>query len=245
MVRKTIKLKRSKGRRIRGFFGAVPIATQAKKRQDLPAPLRLITSPLTTAVLGGTLVGLISRSPLAALKTFGATGLVLGALESSPKVQSFIVGKADPTKAGRFVGEFVEDPISKIKRGIERIRDPSKAAVITAGLGAGALAGAVAVPKIIEAVKKRAERIPDVIAQTPAISTSAFEPFGVVEQPKPEVAVIDTMPQEAVVKPTKITNTFKPSIDIRISKSKKFINQMNVIKLQNGKKRKKGKTRRA
>ena len=67
--------------------------------------------------------------------------------------------------------------------------------------------------------------IPSGIAVSPITPPAlSIEPIGAVEKPEEEIKPIAVSPMP------KITNTFKPSIDISFRKSKKFINQQVIVK---------------
>ena len=88
-----------------------------------------------------------------------------------------------------------------------------------AGIAGGIIAAVVGGGKIVKEklAKAKAEKVllpADIIAVTP--KEDITKPFGVVEKPKP-------VPKEKVELPS-IKNTFNPEINIKFSKSKKFIN---------------------
>ena len=133
----------------------------------------------------------------------------------------------DPRK-GFARGQATPEFISSLGKGIKEGKVPSgltglqKAGLIggAAALGAGAL--------VIG--KKAKEKISFFRGNTgaPAVpfarTSQALAPVKQIPEP---VAV---MPVEALQKPVTIKNIFKPSIDISFRKSKRFINQQNLIR---------------
>jgi len=105
------------------------------------------------------------------------------------------------------------------------------------GLGAAALLGGVLVaPTALRAAKglipslpkrkKATQELPVGLLPAPPSITPTTQPLGAVQQ------VVEPTPSLPVekVKPMKITNTFNPTIDIRFSKSRRFINQQIIVK---------------
>ena len=114
------------------------------------------------------------------------------------------------------------------------------AALLKKALAAAGIVGAVvAAPTIIRTVKERIARargrkgdpgLPGVPAQTfqvlPAQVLPQLQPIGVV-QPK---AVEEPIKAVAQIPDINIRNVFKPEINVRISHSKRFINQQVLLK---------------
>lgn len=153
-----------------------------KTRAKLSAPLRVLTSLKTTAVLGAVLGTLLA--PATALKSVRAVGkfimpktikgaligavavpTAVGVLSSSPKLRKGIKTALDPresVKRGKALGEIIEDP-KKTKTILGITEDMTTKEKVLAGLkkagkfgaiiaGAGALA--VGVKKVLPTAQK-------------------------------------------------------------------------------------------
>jgi len=143
---------------------------------------------------------------------------VAGALVTSPGLREAIV------KTPKTVFEFGKKVGGKIEEiGKNGLKIPGAGAL----LGAGVL-GAL-IPGLITALGRRRERVatqrlPAAILPAQVIpSVAPAEPLGAV-QPAPVNGVKEAVPS------FNIKNTFKPEINIKISKSKRFINQQNLIR---------------
>lgn len=195
--------------------------------------------------LGGTLLGAARVGALAlgavkglvgTPKKAAITATAIGILQTSPKAREFVKKKLrDPTGAGRELGKIIEDP-SKLQ---PEVGKTTKEKILDVGKKAGLIgAGAVGAAALVAAAKKlssvRAPTIPTIGAIPSAVLPTAIlpaepslstrtQPLGAVEQPKPK----DVAPG-AVLPDIKINNS--PEINIRFSKSKKFINQQVLLK---------------
>ena len=206
------------------------IGEQLARREKLPAPLRLISSPVLTGGLLGTL-GLLTGTfgILPALGVFGGVPTLAGILKKSPKAEKILREKLlQPEKFGERIGGFIEDPLKpfeepkkKAKGIIQKIKEKPIIPILgTAGVIAGAAA-------LLPVVREKLKKAPDLIALTPAISTQPFQPLAPVQKPVEEkIAVAEPVIQ----KPISIKNTFNPNIDISFKKTRRFINQQVVIK---------------
>jgi len=225
----------------------LPTIVLGKQPRQLPTALRILTSKKTTAVLGATLAGLL----FAPAATFG---LVRGAvrlvtpktlpqallipsaaviLKESPTARKTLKGvlKGDP---GRAAAGLIEKAPTAAKKTAEKGGLLGLGAAVVAGLGIGAVAtkkgreivsnvGAVVakIPKPSFPKKKEtAQEPPTGLLPAPPSITPTTQPLGAVQQP---VEAVPVVVKEA--KPMQIKNTFNPTIDIRFSKSKRFINQ--------------------
>ena len=173
--------------------------------------------PKITPFLAGGL-GFLLGGPLTALKTFGATALGVGILEASPIARKFVVTKlADPTQAGRFVGEQIEKiakPPEDDKPFGERVKEGLKTAGLI-GAGAVLVAGGVAIAKKVKEAKlpKISEIFPSkkapVISPVSALPTLMEPTFTQIPgEIKPEPVKVQAVPS--------IKNTFNPCINIDI-----------------------------
>lgn len=146
-------------------------------RAGLPLPLRILTSPKTTAVLGLTLASLLNPAlALAGLRGAGkllipktAKGLIVagvtvptavGVLSQSKKARGIVKSAIDPresVKRGRKLGKIIEDP-SKASDilGIKGLTTKEK---LVKGLKAGGIAGGVIAGAVI--AKKGIEKFKD------------------------------------------------------------------------------------
>lgn len=137
---------------------------------------------------------------------------------------SIVPSLIDPRKTfakGQELGKIIEDPsklLPKDKPATEKIKEVAKAAGL---LGGAAAVVAAAVPVV---TKLRAGKPPAATLPTPLTLTPRTQPLGAA-QPTPKEAPI-TKPQ----KPPSIKITNNPVINIRFSKSRKFINQQLLIK---------------
>lgn len=194
--------------------------------------------PKLTPFLAGTL-GTLLGGPGTGAKVFIGTGLGVGILQVSPLARKVVKEKIlDPTKIGRGIGEILEDPAKLLPKEKQPIRERVKEVVKKAGVAAGLVAAGVGVvaaaPIIAKKVKEKIlpSRIPTELAPAallPAAPTSTIMPFAAVEPtPTPKEVIPVAAPMPAAI--PSIRNVFKPSIDIRFSKSRKFINQQINIR---------------
>lgn len=252
MGRKTIKLKKRKKKK--------GIAAFREKKTFLGRVTKVLTSPKTTVVLGATLGALLFPSKALGLakgagraiipKTFkGAvkTAIIapaaVGLLASSPRIRKIITKTLSPKaqfERGKTIGGLVEDPskfLPKEKTGKsvgERVKDIALTTGLIGGGVAAAVGGVVLAKKGLTKVKSllptgQAQQPVVTFQQIPAlpsISTGAA-PIGAVEKPTPlekEIAPMQVMPS------IKITNKPQNNINIRFSKSRKFINQQLLVR---------------
>jgi len=230
-----------------------------RDRARLSKPLQLLTSTKTTAVLGATL-GAVSfpaatgRLVVSAIpKSIGGKLLALtglSALTTSPKLRELFVRKLNPISSGRELGRIVEDP-SKLfpkdtsTRGIkEKIFGIGKTAGIIGGVAAAGVGAAILGRKAVGKVRSllpSGQKVPPTgtiqqfptsaltgAAVLPAISTGA-QPLGAVQKPVAAEPPI-SKPPTAAIPSIKITNKPQNNINIRFSKSRKFINQQVLVK---------------
>lgn len=208
-----------------------------RKRAKLPAPLRVLTSLKTTAVLGATLGAMLS--PATALKSVtglgkvakfvapktlkGAIGMAIGVptaygvLKSSAKARTFAKKALDPREAvkrGEYVGGMIEDP-KKLKRKAEEKgwKKTIKEAGIEGGkyglLGAGVLGAGVLGKKYLEKRKLKKELVKDVGIVEKSLP---FVPSGLAHPYAPQTAL--PSPQIMPIGRPKATQMPKPITNI-------------------------------
>lgn len=212
------------------FFKAVPTLLKAKLEETTLLPfLPKVRVPIPVKIAAGvsalfpqqiirTVLPITFRK---AAVGFTATGILI----ASPKARKFIVGKIkDPTGVGREIGAIIEDPsklqpdIAKGETTIGKIKEVAKAAGVVGGVAAVTAAA-------IAAIKRAREKeVPETFAAIPTLPD--IRPIGVVKKPVEAVpvAVTPTMPD------IKIRNVFKPEINVRVSHSKRFINQQILMR---------------
>lgn len=219
-------------------------------RKGLPLPLRILTSPVTTIGLAGTLGALLfpaaaATGGLALLRgtgrtffgSFGrgfATLTGIGILTESARARRFAKRRVlDPTRTGRELGKLIEDPSqlfpTQERTTGEKVKEfAQKAGLIggAAALGAGAIS---AVRRFREGRKETS--IPSAVLPTailPALPslTPRTQPLGAAE--KPIEAADEIMAAPIAMPSIKITN--KPQINISFRKSRSFINQQLLLK---------------
>lgn len=212
------------------------------KSPALRKAVGFVTSPRLTALLAGTLGGLVG-GPITAIKSFAVGGLAAGALAESPRLRQLAKEKIlRPEKGGEFLGGFIEDPTlpTRDKTFKEKVVSGLKTGgLIGAGLTAAVVGGA-AIKKAAEtirerglpglpgipSIKKPSETPPIAFLPAPPSLTPTTPPLGAVEKPIEEKAV----PPALALPSIKITNKPQNIIDIRFSKSRKFINQQVIVK---------------
>jgi len=191
------------------------------------------TQAARLAGLGLRGVGRLTR--FAALRPRRTLGLVVGvpaaaAVVTSPFGRRIIKGTIDPRETFRRTKEgleILEDPkgfFDRFKQDPQALAEAIRRAGLVGGvaaLGAGALVAGSAVRERI----RRARSIGVLPLAPTAVTSRALAP--VRQPPVEEPVVVEPMPQP---KPITIRNVFKPSVDIRFSKSKKFINQQVLVK---------------
>jgi len=203
----------------------------------LIAPLRVAKIALGAAkfVAPKTLKG-----ALIATATIPTAAIVLTQSKRAREAAKFVIDPRKAPEKARIISGIIEDPsklLPKERTGAslkEKVIEVGKAAGIIGGVTA-LVAGSVAVvakkikdiklpsislPKKKVSSKVAAAALPVGLLPAPASITTTTQPLGAVQQPIEELPVVV---KEA--KPMKITNTFNPTIDIRFSKSKRFINQ--------------------
>jgi len=197
-----------------------------------------------TALLAGTLAGgltLLSAPALALPAFLGTTtgvASLLGAIREKPSVAGKVLtGGAGaslvnlPTTIRKGAGEVIEKA--------KGLTTGQKVAGAVAGAGLVG-AGALGVTKIIEKIKETRiteRQLPQAIVPNfptfTAPPTFQAQPLGTQQQPQP-IGVVEKELEEKQVKEkpvSMITNKINvsPEINIRFSKSKKFINQQIIV----------------
>lgn len=173
------------------------------------APLLVVKAPLAAALAAPLLIGLAATAP----------------------GREFIAAGIDPVrrfKLGKELGEFIGKPPAEKEAGAV---DILKKVGLGAGLvGAGVAAAAVA-PTIIERVKEvfRKEAPVSLAAAPLATLPSQVVPsFEIIPgEVKPEPVKEEIVP---VAKVPDIKINVKPEINVRVSQSRRFINQQILIK---------------
>lgn len=176
-------------------LGAPQFATvgeQLRRRQDLPLPVRIISSPFLTGGLLGGLGLLLGGGFLPALGIVGGIPTLAGAVKSSPKLEGLIQEKIlRPEEFGERIGGFVEDPISPFKKAGEKVRDVITSPaipIIAAGVGAAAVVEGVRrlrdlAPTEIERQLQTPTLIPDLPAEPTPIGAAQILVTEKEEQP--------------------------------------------------------------
>lgn len=225
-----------------------------KRGQDILVPLAKGVLVGSTLFIGGAALGAarLGALGLGAVKgLFGTpkrallTATGIGILQTSPVARQFVASKLrDPTSGGREIGKLIEDPSKLLPREKQTIRERAGQIAGQAGLIAG---GAALAAGLVAAIKglKGSQQVPSLLpTQVPAQLPSARLPTALLPAPpsistraQPLGAVqkivepVQKMPQEEKVMPEiNITNRPQTNIDIRFSKSKKFINQQVLLK---------------
>ncbi len=210
-----LKAKLEEVRIIPGIKGRVPLAVKAA-----------LAAPLIPGILPRVILPAAKRVAAFALKRPLTTLTGIGILQVSPIARRFVAARLrDPTQIGKEIGGIIEDP-SKLQPGIgqtplEKVKEVAKAAGIVGGVAAVTAAA-------ITAVKKRRAERPFPAAILPAAMAPIIsQPLGPAKKPEPEkpkelpVATLPSMINKII---------FKPEINIRFSKSRKFINQQLLIR---------------
>jgi len=160
--------------------------TTAEIRAGLPLPLRVLTSPVTTAVLGATLGALLfPASALASAKVVGkalvpktlkgaliagvTVPTAVGVLSSSKKAREILKTTLDPrenVKKGKKIGELIEEP-KKAKEILGITEEMTLAEKIKAGAKKAGKVGAVVagVGALAVVGKKFIPKAQDILAQ--------------------------------------------------------------------------------
>ncbi len=197
--------------------------------------------PKLTPFLAATLAGITggpsaARAAFSAGKTLLITGAASGILAGSAKARAAAKERVkDPTKIGLGIAQIIEDPsrlLAKEKPLKEKVKEVAKTAGLVAGAAAAGLGVVAVAKKKIKEIKVpklpeiKAAKLPAAILPSPPPS-QILEPFGAAQPtPTPE-----PLPAAAPAMPA-ISNkiTFKPEINIRFSKSRKFINQQLLMR---------------
>ena len=216
----------------------LPVIKLQKKRS---LPIRILTSPKTTLGLTAILGGLLFPAAAAAAgrllipKTIGGaakTAFVVGAVSAVPSLATTF----NPFRAGRKAAPFIADPsklLPKEKTLKEKVVDVAKVGGLGVGVAAALLGSAALISKAAKRLKSGAPGLPGLpglpgapgVFLPAAVPPTISQPFGAAEKPTPE------KPKEilqAKVPDIRIVN--KPEINIRFSKSRKFINQQLLIR---------------
>jgi len=219
----------------------VPAGTIILKKPKSRAQRFLEFQPKITPFLAGTLSALAGGGLITAGKVFLGTGLATGILSRSERARKFAAEKIlDPTSVGVGLGGIIEDPSSLVPDipSDQTLTEKIKEVFLEAGLigaGAAALAGGafVAGRKIKERVAKiptpslPGRRAAATFAALPSQVVPTFQQIpGQVQAPVEKVVA----PEKAAMPPINIKNTFNPKINIRFSKSHKFINQQILVR---------------
>jgi len=223
--------------------------TLKEKRAALSRPLQVLTSLKTTAFLGATLasllnpaaagrfaLGLLPKTPKGILLTAGALPTTALVFAKSPKARaaaSFLFNPFEAPKKAGVITSAIEEPRKFFSglfgKGKDTITGLPKPTGKGAAVAAGVAGGAALVGAGVALAKSARGAIPPGLTSPDGV----FQPLGPVEQPP--VDTVDTVVAEAVSLPTpkmpSIRNTFKPTVNVTVkqSKSKRFINQQNLI----------------
>lgn len=165
-------------------------------------------------------------------KKVALTATGIGILQVSPIARKFVVARIkDPTATGREIGAIIEDPsklqpdIEKGETTIEKIKEIGKKAGVVGGAAAITAAAIAAIRKVRkEKVPIPSLPLPTALFQGIPIPTPTIEPIGVVE--KPVEKPIEVVPKAAPA----IKNIFKPEVNVKVSHSKRFINQQILVR---------------
>lgn len=198
--------------------------------------VKVLTSPKTTVALATTL-GALLGGPVGALKAAGLSALGLGVLQVSPIARKFVREKVkDPTAAGRFVGEKIEEIGGAKLPEDKTLKEKVVTGLKTAGIIGGAAALAAGAVTIVRKIKEKAPTIPSLIAPVVApAATLEGVPIQTLIQPEPISAIPKEIPAEKVERGVipqlpSIKNVFKPEVNISFRKKRTFINQQILMK---------------
>lgn len=187
------------------------ITAQLRRQKELPLPLRILSSPTTTATLAGGLLG----GGFGAVKGFLGGSLLTGLVRGSPKTGEFIEERLlkDPEKAGEQLGAFIEDPVGKTKTAVEKVKEKTSgrtAATAAAGVALGA-GGVIAGKQIIERIKEKTTILEQQQATpqlAPVFVGEDTRPIGAKEVPVEAVPTAPVMPDINVNVKVKPAETF-------------------------------------
>lgn len=218
--------------------------TAREIRAGLPLPLRVLTSPKTTIALGATLATILFPAAIGRI-ALGAGKFIVkkpktallgiptaaGILAVSPKARK-LIDPRETFKRGKGLGGIIEDPsklrLPKDKTLKEKVIEVGKTAGLIGGAAAAVVGGAAVVKKIKEKIPS--VRQPTGTLPAPPSITAITQPLGAVEKPKGAIS-------KPITPTIKINNN--PTIDIRFSKSRRFINQQILVKTNGRGRRKK------
>lgn len=229
------------------------IGALREKKTFIGGTVKLLTSLKTTAVLGATLGTLLfpaatlSLAKSAVPKTFGGKLLAvtgISALTTSPRLRKLVVKKLNPISTGRELGKLVEDPSKLLPKdttgkGVkEKVLNVFKTAGLIGGVAAAGV-GAVVLGKA--AVKKVKSLIPGgaptatttsaLVASAPIGATPVFPAISSITTPIGAVEKPTELEKAATPTPSiKIVNKPQNTVNVKFSKSKKFINQQINVK---------------
>jgi len=200
-----------------------------RKRATLPAPLRMLTSLKTTAVLGATLGALLS--PATATKTIsgvgrlimpktlkGAVGMAIGVptaygvLKSSAKARTFAKKAIDPREAikrGEYVGGMIEEP-KKFKKKAEKegwwegVKEAGKKGGKYGLIGAGVLGAGAVAKKYLEKRKERKAGLLTTDTKREAVAPQLMPPLQRLG------SGVGLAPQVSPIQPSGATKTTPP-----------------------------------
>ena len=156
----------------------------------------------------------------------GIATVAAGALIASPKLRRSV--KEVPERlfrVGTQIGERIEE------RDVPKTGLGGTPAGLLIGAGLGLIGGAL-IPKVVGAIKSRRDRLaePLGVLPSPAVLTPEAEPLGAV-QPEPEEKEPEPVAMQPLTMPSiKITNKPQTNINIKFSKSRRFINQQVLIR---------------
>jgi len=208
-------------------------------RVRVPLTAKLATASLLVPPVRVFALGAARKTGVRAAKVLstplGIGGVLTGAgaITTSPTLRGVLKSALSPKatfRRGRGLGAIIEDPSKLLPAGKtagEKVRDILKEAGPAAAGAAALTAAAVAVTRRIRAGPKTPAQAPPIglLPSIPSLTPST-QPLGAVEKPIEPEAIVAAQP---VSMPSiKITN--KPQINIRFSKSRRFINQQVLVK---------------
>jgi len=249
--RRTIRLKRKKRKKpkskllrlitspkttlaLLGTLAAIPLGAAAFGARAVAGVGARVAGKRAITGLGRGAVGLVKGTGRAIAKRPILSLVGAGVLVSSPTARKAVVQLPKTLfSGGRTIGEKIE--------GLSGVTKEKAGKFGLLGLGVAALgAGLLVAPTALKAAKgllpsipsfpkrkKATQEPPIALIPAPPSITPTTQPLGAVQQ------VVDKPTPSLLVekqKPMRITNTFNPTIDIRFSKSRKFINQQIIVK---------------
>ena len=208
-----------------------------KLKREPSTFFKILTSPKTTLALAGTLAAITIPGALPAIgrllvpKTFGGavkTAFVAGALTAVPSLATTF----NPFRAGQKAAPFIADPSKLLpdERPLkEKVAEVAKAGGLGVGVAAAIIGAGALTAKAIKKLKGGVPGLPGLpgVPGLPGAAPVALQPLGAVQPtPAPEKVV----PVESAMPSINNKITFNPEINIRFSKSRKFINQQLLIR---------------